>query len=99
MSQLPEFEFTDSVFCVALSASVRWLHFALESVIGAASLVTGTWPAELGSGVKSESLVLAARADRPVMSVSASASGTRFDIMCSPGEGCDRRRRAKRQRL
>src|SRR5262245_52103167 len=82
MSQLPEFEPGTSVFCVLRSATVRWLHFALPSVIGVASSgpSTGSPAAELVSGEKSVNLVLTARTGRAITTTNVSASFRRLDI-------------------
>ena len=86
MSQLPELEFGTRVFCVLVSATVRWLHFALGSAIGVASsgLSTGSGRADDVRGVKVENLVLTARVGSPTRNVRAIASFTRFDMDASP---------------
>lgn len=89
MSQLPEFELGTRAFWVRRSATVRWLHFGLDSVTGVASSgpSIGSGNAELVSGMKSENLVLTARAGRPKTTMRARVSFTRFD-MCGISE-CD----------
>src|SRR6187401_1866076 len=86
MSQAPEFEFGTRSFWVLRSATVRWLHFELERVIGVASsgLSTANGRADEVRGVKDENLVLTARAGSPTRNVRAMASFTLFDMDASP---------------
>src|SRR5262245_2427589 len=82
MSQLPELEFGTRLFWVLRSATVRWLHFGLDSVIGVASSgpSIGSGGAELVRGVKSENLVLTASAGSAERNARARTILTRCDM-------------------